>query len=297
MTARVFWGFVLVLIGGFLLAANLGLLTWDIWATLWRAWPVLLVLWGVSILLRPLGRPGGFITAALALITAVAVLGYAYLYPATGEQSAYDLSQALEEGVENVTFDLGFGAGTVTVDGAAGENLLASGRLEYITAGPAVDYSVAGSSARLSLSFASGRWSVPVGARPPSWTVHLSPAPVYTVKANLGACDANLDFTGLTVTGFNLKTGAASTTVAFGNQEVDLSAQIDIGAASLALRLPREVGVKISMSSGLTDSNLQQVGFVKNGDDWFSPDYDEKSVRFSFQIKAGVSSVNVHWTG
>jgi len=297
MSSRVFWGFLLVLIGGFLLAGNLGLLTWDIWATLWRAWPVLLVLWGVAVLLRPLGRLGGVITALVALIAAALVLGYAYYFQpsAGGRIGEYALSQSLEEGIERVDLRLDFGAGTLTLDGMAGEGLLASGVLEYVLTEPQVRHQPSGSQAQLDVSFGTGRWSLPPGVRAPRWTVHLSPVPAYTVNVNLGACEAALDLSALTVTDFELKTGAASTTVAFGDQTADLSGRIDIGAASLTLRLPRTVGVRVTMSSGLTGNNLQQVGFEKVDGDWLSPGYAAKTTHFTFRVNAGVSSFNVEW--
>ncbi len=47
--STLFWGILLVLIGGLFLLNNLGVLDVN-WDTIWRLWPMILVFWGLSIL-------------------------------------------------------------------------------------------------------------------------------------------------------------------------------------------------------------------------------------------------------
>lgn len=297
MSSRVFWGFILILVGGLALASNLGMLTWGVWHTLVRAWPVLLILWGLSVLLRPLGRTGALVAAVVVLAAAVGVVAWAVnTTPASPELATYQLDQPLAEGIERVDLGIGFGAGTLVIDAAAPAGRLATGTLEYVGFEPDVDYRAQGATADLDLRLdASGRISGPVNLGSLDWDIHLSPVPVYALDLDTGACEARLDLSGLKVAEFDLDTGAASTVVTFGDQGLDLAGQIDQGAASLVIRLPRSVGVRFELSSGLGSSNLASAGFERSGSEWVSEGYAERATHFVFRVNQGVSSLTVEW--
>ncbi len=297
MSSRVFWGFLLILTGGLFLAFNLGALPWGVWATLWRAWPVLLVLWGVSLLLRPLGWVGAVITGAVALLAAGGILFYAYTtYHHGPETGAVTLSQDLEPGVRTVAVQIDFGAGTINLDGQAPEGQLASGTLGYVLREPEVRYTASGADARLRVSMASGTWTnLPPGGRPPRWDIHLNPAPTYTLDLDTGACSTELDLSALKVAELTMDTGASDARITFGDAGLDTKARLSFGAASVVVRVPRSVGVKVSMSTGLVGSNLSQNGFAKQGGDWVSSGYAGKASRLDIRVEAGASSFNVEW--
>jgi len=297
MSSRVFWGFVLLVTGGVLLASNLGLVSWGVWATLWRVWPVLLILWGVSFLLRPLGRAGAFITAVVVLAAAAGVICYAYYFGAFDNPSAadYSLDQDLIEGVERVELDIDFGAGKLRLDGEAPAGKLAVGTLEFVGFSPRVNYEAEATAAALVIGVASGNWTVPPAARAPEWDIHLSPVPSYMIDLKLGACDADIDLSTLNVTELDLKAGAADTEVIFGDNGAGLTGSVDMGAASVTLRIPRSVAVKITLDSGLSGSNLEEAGFSKQGGSWLSAGYEARTTHYEFTVKAGVSSFEVEW--
>ncbi len=45
------WPVILISAGMMFLLNNLGLLSWNVWGTLWRLWPVLLIAAGLDILI------------------------------------------------------------------------------------------------------------------------------------------------------------------------------------------------------------------------------------------------------
>lgn len=297
MSSRVFWGFILILLGGLLLAGNLGMLSWGFWHTLIRAWPVLIILWGLSVLLRPMGRSGAALTTVIVLAVTLGVVVWAVnAAPAIGGAATHQLDQPLVDGVEAVDLSIGFGAGTLRIDGAAPADRLATGSLEYIGFAPQVEYTTRGAVADLKLRLnAEGRVSAPVNIGSLDWDIHLNPAPVYRLDLDIGACEARLDLSALRVSEFDLDTGAASTVVTFGDHGLDLAGTIDQGAASLVLRLPRSVGVRFQVSSGLGSSNLGDAGFERSGTDWVSAGFADRANHFEFRVNQGVSSLTVEW--
>ncbi len=298
MSIRVFWGALLVLIGGLFLLSNFGVLPWGIWNTLWRAWPLLLVLFGASILLRPMGRMGALITGLLALVLVGGMVAYAYTnYPGgtAPVTQTLPLDLPLAEGTERVSVDLSFGAGTISLDGTAAADKLAEGSLGYALRKPSISYSGSGADATLDITMASGNWDWVPGYQAPTWTLHLGSKPVWDLKFSTGACKTNLDLSALKVSRLVMETGASESTIIFGDQGLQSTARLSFGAATITIRVPRSVGVKANLSTGLVGTNLAASGFSKSGQDWTSSGYESKTSTLDIRVEAGASSFNVEW--
>lgn len=67
-------GAILVLLGGVFLAANLGLLEWNVVASLWQLWPLVFVLIGIQLLLGDQRRWLATLLVLLVLAGAAALL-------------------------------------------------------------------------------------------------------------------------------------------------------------------------------------------------------------------------------
>lgn len=296
MSSRVFWGFLLVLIGGLLLASNFGIVSWGVWNTLLRAWPVLVILWGVSVLLRPMGKPGGLITAGVAILAVALVLGYAMTHaPRTPVLSSVPVEQALGATTTRADVEVDFGAGVLNIDGAAPEGQLATGNLEYLVTRPTVRHTAANELSTLTVSMTGGPFTWPNTAKTPTWILHLSPVPEYRVNLEVGACQTRLDLSNLKVRDLNLSTGASDSTIIFGDPGFDSTVTLDFGAASVTVRVPRSVGVVVNMSTGLVGNNLAQAGFTKAGQVWTSSDYGSRTSHLEIRSSGGVSSFTLEW--
>lgn len=300
MSSRVFWGALLVALGGLFLLSNFGVLPWGVWGTLLQAWPLLLVLWGASILLRPLGRTGALITAVVVVVALGGVVAYSYAYHPENRPGystgTLPLDEPLAATTENVSLYLGFGAGTINLDGTAAADKLAQGTLGYVVRKPSVNFSGGGPDVGLQITMATGTWASVPGYRTPTWTIHLNPKPNYSLDLDTGACSSNLDLSALKVTNLVMSTGASDSTVTFGDQGQDTTARFDFGAASVKVRVPRSVGVRATLSTGLVGTNLSQNGFTKTGSQWVSADYGAKTSHLDIRVNAGASSFNVDWT-
>jgi len=301
MSSKVFWGFLLVLVGGLFLLSNLGVLDWGVWDTIWRAWPIVLVLWGVSVLLRPTGRLGAVLTAVIAVLAVVGVLALAYnAHLKAGEGGASGageiaLAQPFDAGIKNVNLSLTFGAGEIRLDGKAAPSQLASGTLGFIAKEPTVTYSASGEAADLRIDMAGGTWTGSIGPRGPVWNISLNPAPTYSLDLESGACSADLDLSALRVASFDLSTGASDTRITFGDPGRNATAELKYGVASATIRVPRSVGVRVDMSSALVGSNLRAQGFAKSDGTWTSSGYDTKTSHLDIGVSAGVGSFNIEW--
>jgi len=302
VSSRIFWGTVLVALGVLFLLSNLGVLPWGVWQTLVKAWPLLLVVWGASILLHPFGRLGALLTALIVIVGLGAVVVYTLAFasnpgaaPGYPTAGVLPLDQPLENGTQTVKVDLDFGAGTISLDGRAPADKLAWGSLGYIFGAPQVSYS-GGASAQLRVAMTGAGWSSGAGGRTPSWDIHLNPQPVYDLDLDTGACHADLDLSALKVRSLVLSTGASDTDIVFGDPGRDATARLEFGAAAVRVKVPRSVGVRVDLATGLVGTNLAGLGFTHDGSAWVSPEYAVRQSHLDIRVEGGASSFNLDWT-
>jgi hypothetical protein len=138
-------------------------------------------------------------------------------------------------------------------------------------------------------------WIVPNVSRSPEWVLHLSPVPEYSMNLQVGACQTRLDLSTLKVRNLKLSTGASDSTITFGASGPDAQADLSFGAASVTVRVPRSVGVRVRMSTGLVGNNLAHVGFTKDGEIWTSAGYGDKTSHLEVRSSGGVSNLDFEW--
>lgn len=88
--------------------------------------------------------------------------------------------------------------------------------------------------------------------------------------------------------------GLGNMTLDFGGEwRRDAVVEVDMGMGALDLRFPRGLGVRLEMDSFL--ASLDSQGLVKEGEVYFSPDWDEAEQRVTIQIDAALGRVDVSW--
>ncbi len=281
----------LVVMGIVLLLQTLGVLSWGLWATLWRFWPVLLILLGLSIVLR---RAPAWIMSAIALLALAGMVGAAYAIhdSSTGGTYSGSFNEALE-GASKARVEVDFGAGTLSLTGlaASSENLVEG---EFSSAAGEVKSIVRreGDEVVLKLSRDGSGWSWGVSPKE-VWNVGLSQRIPVDLDIDVGASDVDLDLSDLLVQKFSLETGAADVDVKFPQAAGETEASIRAGAASLDLVIPEGVAASITGDSGLSSVDVDEGRFPKAGDKYESPDFDSAQNKLILDIDVGAASLKV----
>lgn len=73
----------------------------------------------------------------------------------------------------------------------------------------------------------------------------------------------------------------------------DARLDVDMGMGSLDLRFPRGLGVRLVLDSFLT--SLDPQGLIKEGEAYYSPDWEEAERRIDVRIDSAVGKVQVGW--
>ncbi len=263
----IFWGIILVLLGGLFLLETLGILPANV--NVWGVfWPLLLIALGLSALIQAL-RPG------------------------------YARAEALRlplEGARAARVKIGYGAGELMIDDRAGLDELLNGSfgggVESHTRRSMDETSVELRLPARNLQFF---WP-PVGPGPRglNWTIGLNPEVVYRLELEVGASRNRMNLTNLKVSELRLQTGASATEIDFPARAGRTSAVIKAGAAGVEVRVPQGVGVRIHAAGGLAEVNVDTVRFPRTGGgDYRSADYETAANRLDLEIEAGLGSVSV----
>lgn len=262
-TNRLFWGVVLVILGGLLMLQSLGIVNWNIWLVFW---PSLLILAGAWILLGPTVSKRN----------------------ATSESVSIPLEAAQEAVIE-----INHGAGKLKIGaGASPANLVEGtfvGGVEH-----RVEYTSTWASLRLATpsNLIFGMPGV-MGSEGLRWDLQLNDTIPLEVRLHTGAGESRIDFSALNVRKVSLETGASSTTITLPAKAGFTSVDVHAGAAAVVLRVPQGVAGRIQMKSGLVGTKIDNNRFPFNGNIYETPEYDSAENRVEILVEAGVGSIEI----
>ena len=298
--ARFFWGLVLVGLGAIFLAANLGWVDWGFALSLLQLWPLILVMIGIRLLLGQRAPTLAIVLMVLVLATGVAIAAVGYNtsgWHGWNTAKTTTIEGPATQGFTRAHATIDIGAATVEVTGQETGSMVQGtyrSRSEphiqqTTTATPAGSppgaYSLVVSQAN------AGWWAIPFGSAREELKLHLAPTIPWTLDVQTGAVDATFDLTDVMLEALTLKAGASSVDLTVGPRIVPgAMVTIDGGAASFQLRLPRQLDITLSTSTGVSSVNVDK-GFNTTSDDTYVHSGGGEDLRVD--IKTGVSSVEV----
>jgi len=283
MKQKIFVGSLLIAAGIVILLFNLGLVAFSSAVTAY--WPIGLVLIGISLMYKQKALAG--LLAIATIIFAVAHgLGSIDLSTDTREYV-----QKLDPGeVTGMDLELSYGAGSIAVGKGTPLNLVKNTVVTGDRDEPFLESDIYGAEADVRISRHGETFWI---HQKDSWDVELSPEPSINLDMDYGAADADIDLSGLKVDSLSIETGASSTVLRFGRYPT--SAEIDLGAGSMALEFPEGYPARIIIDSGLSSINFD--GFTKSGDVYKNEYYKEGEPAIEIMVDAGASSLEGDYYG
>ncbi|HEV2387794.1 MAG TPA: toast rack family protein [Candidatus Acidoferrales bacterium] len=307
MARRRSLGGPLVLIGlGALLLYSSMRANWAPWGVVWRYWPVILIAWGLGKLLDHLRyreQPGApppsrFSAGEIAMVGAVVVL-VAVAFARRNEnpserQGNYHDTQAVErQGAQTVHAQLELGAGRLELSGGATKLLEADFSYDRPSLKPEVNYSVSGASGDLEIRqpeqnhihFGTGGRS--------DWNLRFNNEVPLDLGIEMGAGRGLLRLGGLALSHFSVEGGAGDLQVDLtgGNWTKNLDGRIEGGVGTVVVRVPANVGVRVTASGGLGSVNAP--GFERDGDVYTNGAYGKLPVTLELNIEGGVGTIRL----
>jgi hypothetical protein len=122
--------------------------------------------------------------------------------------------------------------------------------------------------------------------------VHLNATPVWTMDVALGAGQGDLDLSAYAVKSLKLAAGAADLDLKLGAKADEADVKVDVGAASLTVRIPKEVGCRVKKDGALNLEQLDDFTDVGGGE-FVSPGYDTAKKKMTIRFNGGISRFKV----
>jgi len=203
-------------------------------------------------------------------------------------------SQTVElDNADSVNVEIQMGAGKLDVSGGASELLEATFTYNVAELNPRATYA----DGRLEVKDSSG---VRIGIETladlaeyrSEWDLKLNEDVPMEMKIDLGAGTSNLTLGALALTSLNINGGAGEVTIDLaGDWQRDFDAKIVGGVGDIHLSLPRDVGVRIEVNTGI--GIVDAVDFTRNGDTYTNDAYGVSDVTLRIHIDGGIGKINL----
>lgn len=259
-----FWGMVLLLLGGLLLLANFNVLPFDVWRVFW---PLLLILLGVWVLLGLVWR---------------------------GPRAEVERVAVPLEGIERARVVIDHGIGIATLSGPAEPGMLLSGEF---SGGVDVRVRRDGAAATLTMKMAARDipfffpWGEGSEYR---WNFGLSKDIPLVVEIEGGAGRWDFDMRALRVTELDVDGGVGTAALTLPAAAGHTSAKVEAGVGTMHIRIPEGVAARIKTSGGLGTITVSQGRFPLVGEHSYqSPNYDTAENRVDLRVEGGVGTITI----
>jgi hypothetical protein len=260
---QLFWGVVLLLIGGLMLASQMGIRLPNGMSLMEIFWPLILILGGVWVLV------GFFLRGNIEV-----------------QNASIDL-----QGANSANLKISHGAGELKIHSGATPNELAHGSF----AG-GMEHTATRNGDRLEVRMKPAKNFIDFPFFGPrnqlDWDVALNAEIPSALNLNLGANKSMINLRDMNITDLKLETGASDTRLTLPARG-RFRADIDMGAAALEVTIPDGLSARIRASLGAADLNINQFRFPRNGSYYQSSDYDTAANAVDMTIDAGAASIKV----
>jgi hypothetical protein len=192
---------------------------------------------------------------------------------------------------KSVRVEIHMGAGELKVGGGATDLLDAHFTYNVPAWKPEVEYNVTAAQGHLTIQQPQGTSGSGKDTRY-EWDLFLNNRIPIDMSVQVGAGRTDLTLGTLSLTNLNLEMGAGESTVDLtGNWKNDLAAQIRGGVGKATIRLPSDVGVRVSARGGIGAINAHD--FKKDGGAYVNDVYGRSPVTLRVDVEGGVGEIDL----
>lgn len=291
LASKLFWGLLLILVGGLVLVGNFGLITIK-WSSLWRLWPLFIVAAGLSILSFKsiVWRILSVILSILAVVAIAWLLIGGYDQLKLGSLQDYNAAVSVASSeVKSAEVSLDAGASTIKIS-TADQSTVAIADFKSDMTSLEQTSEVVDSVQKIDLSMkATNMW---IGGFKNEWDIKLTRNLPISLDFNAGACDADIDLSLAKLKLVDIDMGASSLVLKLGNVQNLSEVKINSGASSITIRVPNNSGVRLTLDGGLNSKELADLkGTTENT--YESVNYDSADKKINITGNIGVSSFKI----
>lgn len=314
---NVFWGLSLIIIGGLLVARNLGFVDFD-WFNILRLWPLIFILWGLSVLpIREIIKIGALVIL-LGGATWFVLEGpesnmhlniFSHFDQNCGEDYDNSFSNGEKDGkkaaafiknehnftvpyadtIQNATLEMDAVAGSFSLSDTCSDLLTFS---QTGTFRGFYQYHVYRSNHDVTVNISERNEHIFYNNNHKRVVIRLSDKPVWDISLDAGASSVNYDLSKFKVRKVSLDGGAGSFKITLGDKYPDVKIDINAGASSLTMRVPENTGCDLEITAVLSGKHLPGFQKVSSGH-YQTENYDTVKNKINLNVDAAVSSFRI----
>ncbi len=306
---NVFWGIILVVIGALFVFDNLDWFDFSFRA-LFDMWPALLIIWGISML--PI--KGGVKTTLSVITVLLAVLiGITRDYSDhwstklnrhvqmrgvnwdnfededsySDNAYTYSFTEDYDKSILTAVLNMDIAAGKFRIEDTTAflidfeaENNIGQYEKEIMKNG---------STTEIYITLEDGRFRS--GTNKNRAYIKLNPEPVWEMKMDVGAADFVADLREFMIGKIDIDGGASSIKLKIGEKQNETNIDIESGASAVKIYIPESAGCEVVSNTVLSDLDLD--GFIKDGNNYRTANFNTAKQKIYIQLDAAVSALNV----
>lgn len=304
---NVFWGLSLIIIGVLLVARNLGVVDFD-WFNILRLWPLILILWGLSVLPVRETIKIGALVILLGGATWFVLEGpesdmhldiFSHFNQDYGEEAGEKTAKFIKDehnftvpyadSIQNATLEMDAAAGNFSLSDTSSDLLTFSQAGTYRNL---YQYNVYRSNDDVTIKISERNGHVFYNKNNKRVVIRLSDKPVWDISLDAGASSVNYDLSKFKVRKVSLDGGAGSFKITLGDKYPDVKIDINAGASSLTLRVPKNTGCDLEITAVLSGKHLPGFQKVSSGH-YQTENYDTAKNKIHLNVDAAVSSFRI----
>ncbi len=294
-----FWGLVLVLIGGLALLFNLGLLLPEQLSRVVGLWPLLLILVGLQIVLaRLLPRTAAAISLSiLAFLIVAGSVGYVVTAPPARQAHRAITISGSAGGPATLHVELG--AANIKIDAGAVPGGIATGSIDYTSTfgqAPDVRWDQRTRTLDVSHSMSGGPFFAPNS--PDRLVLTLDSSTAWTIELDSGASTATLRLDSASLQRLTVNGGADTVDLTVGSPSGRVPVAIQGGANRVNIARPAAAALHVVMNGGANSLSVDghDQGGAIGSVSWSSPNYPAADA-FEVTVDGGANRVTITSSG
>lgn len=305
---KLIWGSFLIIIGLLLVINNFNLLPLTInWGRVASLWPLLLILIGLSSLAKNTNANPWIFNGLGAVVIAIFIYqiievgeprakgNFSWsdgfdIEVDTADLNSQDFNIPLEPGVSNAELNFEGGAAKFILSDTTSQLIHANTftrKGEYVLEKVRTD-----SVDRIKMKLNSNHITIHDGEIENQVEVKLNPSLKWDFDFEIGAGAIDFDFTNYYVNKITLDAGAASVDMKLSDKAPVTNVDIDAGASSITVMVPRAARCRINMDAVLSSEDIKEFSRKKSGY-YESDNFNGNGNLININIDAGMSSVKI----
>ncbi len=296
---QIFWGSLFITLGALILGTKFNIINSD-WEFIGNLWPLIFIFWGLLVITKnTIFKP--VLSGLFGFLISLLIYGSIY-YVFDGVSTTFEedfnsgnystnyFKTDYDSKVKYGNLEIKTGAASIRIQDTTSN--LVDGHTKSTWGNYFFDTRISDSTAWVEFSNEGSHEFHFRDKIRNNINIKLNSNIIWDFRLDIGAAKTNLDLSKYLVRNIELNTGASSNVIKLGDKSDRTYINVEMGAASLKIRIPKESGCRIDGDLVLSSNNLKT--FVKiNNNIYESKNYNSAAKKVLITIDGGVSKFNV----